>query len=242
MRKTSLPRTPSASVRACGLEPAPGHAGGKNDRLRLDHVAAVQVDEVSLGRRFDRFHRTRHDDPRSEALRLLKSAVREIAARDSAGKAEIVFDARRRAGLTARRFALADDHDVEVVTRRTRDEIQACRELAQGRRFEHASVSQNDDRIAPGSENLCRTAALIAWIARVEPIERDLIAREKVAQIVARKIVGIADDGRLGQRRRLICVANEIDPARQGLAQNRGGFRRFRQNCMEVGRFDAGEA
>ena len=78
-----------------------------HDRSRLEDVAAVEEHAAALG--VDPLDRARDEDLRAEPAGLLERAARQLLARDARGKAEVVLDPRRGAGLPAGRLAL--DHD-----------------------------------------------------------------------------------------------------------------------------------
>ena len=103
-------------VEAIDREATPGDASGKNDGARADDVVAIE--ENLARRRIDASDRARDQNLRPESPRLLECATRELVARDAAGEAEIVLDARRCPGLTAGRLALDDQRCAVPRTRR----------------------------------------------------------------------------------------------------------------------------
>jgi hypothetical protein len=79
--------------------------------LRADALVAVEPHGALLRRGIgvDADHLSRDENFSAEALRLLQRARPELVARDARREPEIILDARRGAGLAARRFALDQD-------------------------------------------------------------------------------------------------------------------------------------
>ena len=78
----------------------------QDHRARSERAAVVERHGVALVGRHDCLDAARDDDLGAEPHCLLARPCSEIVARDAARKAEVVLDARRRAGLAARRLAL----------------------------------------------------------------------------------------------------------------------------------------
>src|SRR4030095_6366907 len=91
-------------IEAVDRQTTPRDPSGKNDGPRPDDIVAIE-DNLSR-RRIDASTRARDQYLRPEPPGLLECAARKLVARDAAGKAEIVLDARRRPGLTSGRLAL----------------------------------------------------------------------------------------------------------------------------------------
>ena len=91
-------------IEAVDREAAPRDASGKNDRPRPDDIVAIEVNLTRF--RIEASDRARDQNFRPEPPCLLQCAARELVARDAAGEAEIVLDARGHAGLTSGRLAL----------------------------------------------------------------------------------------------------------------------------------------
>src|SRR5262249_3884924 len=104
-------------VDACVLKPlkaryiqlAIGNSSRNHERLCADFLAVGELDE--LGAAFDAqaADLLRGKNFHAETASLCDGAASEIGAAKAGRKAEIIFDARAHAGLTARSFAL--DHD-----------------------------------------------------------------------------------------------------------------------------------
>ena len=88
-------------------EAPPRHAAGEDDGPGAQHVAAVQPHLTRRG--VDARDLPGHEDLGAEPPRLLQGSARQLGAGHAGGEAEVVLDARRRAGLAAGRLAL--DHD-----------------------------------------------------------------------------------------------------------------------------------
>ena len=169
--------------------------------------------------------RARDQDLRAEAPRLLERTTGQLVARDAAGKSEIVLDPRGRPSLSAGRLALdddraqplgcavdggrkagrpaTDDHDVVFVRAGAGLQAEAIRQIAHLGPNEQLSVREPEHRklavrwtgAGPDRRELRR-------IGR-HPAEGNLVAREKPAQVAARRVPAVADDrharrGRLG--------------------------------------------
>src|SRR5581483_5148243 len=163
--------------------------------------------EQRARRWIDAIDGARDQDLGAEAPRLLEGAARELVARDAARESEIVLDARRRPGLSARRLALdddraqafrravhgggearraaADDRDVVLALAGAGRESEANGELAHAgprddravRQPEHREIRIRGKRPFPSVGELRRI--------RQQPLERDLVAREKPPDVAA---------------------------------------------------------
>src|SRR5947207_1582353 len=94
-------------IESVDRQATPRDARRENDRLRPHDVVAIEMNFTRS--RIDASDRARDQNFRPEALCLLQRAARELVARNAAGEAEIVLDARRRSGLTTWSLALHDD-------------------------------------------------------------------------------------------------------------------------------------
>ena len=94
-------------VEAVDRQAPPGDAAGEDDRPRAQDVAVVEVHLAR--RRVDPRDRPGHEDLGAEPARLLQRSARQLVARHARREAEVVLDARGRAGLAAGRLALDDD-------------------------------------------------------------------------------------------------------------------------------------
>src|SRR3990172_1499339 len=81
-------------IEAVDREAAPRDASCKNDGSRLDDIGAIEVNLTRF--RIDASDRARDQNLRPEPPCLLECPTREFVARDAAGEAEIVLDARGR--------------------------------------------------------------------------------------------------------------------------------------------------
>ncbi len=143
----------------------------------------------------------------AEPPRLVGRAAREVRAAEAGGKAEVVLDPARLAGLTAGRLALdhdrlqalrgavdgrgetggaaADDDEVVVVLRRRAGDAEALGELEHGWALEHGAVLEQHDGQALGADagDLQQLTRLVVALD-VEPTRGHAIAHEEVAQVV----------------------------------------------------------
>ena len=98
----------------------------------------------------------RHQDLRAQPARLLQRAAGELVARDAAGKAEVVLDARRGPRLAARRLAL-DDQRAQPLRRAVDRGGQAGRPAA------------DDDRVVLVPRAARLQAEALGDVARLRP-------------------------------------------------------------------------
>ena len=179
---------------------------------------------MAVAGRCDALDAARHDDLGSQPYRLLAGARGEVVTRDAAGEAEVVLDARRGARLSPGRLALDEqgaqalrgavdgrsqarrpathDHEVVGVVERLDLEPDLHGELGRRRTREDAAVRQQHDRAVGGhGESILEVGTggdpLLVGIG---PLEAHLIAREEVAQAVARRVVRGADQDRDPER------------------------------------------
>ncbi len=137
-------------------------------------------------------------------------------------------DGSREAGRSA-----ADDHDVVAFLVRFDLQMEPRCDLTWRRRRERGAVVEDDGGIASSGRER-RQGGGVGAIARVEPFERDLIARKEVAKIVTREIVPVADDRRARDGGRGVRLTDVRDAAHEGLRDDRRGLRRFDDHRVEV--------
>ena len=212
---------PDEPVEALDRQVPPRDTAGEHDRPRLQDVAAVEV-QMAPGR-VDPGDRPGDEDLGTEPAGLLQRPGRQLVARHSRRKAEVVLDPRRRAGLAARRLPL--DHDRSQSFRgpvhrggeprraAADDDRVVLRCLRPGWRARVARppdaaqvahglpVDDANDRVV-----LLRrqgAAPLIGGIRRIgrDPSERDLVAVEEPPQLGARRVPAVADHDRARRRR-----------------------------------------
>ena len=177
--------------------------------------------------------RSRDDDLGAEPPRLLQRTTRQLVPRHTRREAEVVLDPRRGAGLPAGRLPLdhdraqalrcavhgggqargpgAHDHGVVLGGGGLGRQAEQLGHAAQLRSHHRLPVDDADRRaIAVGRHG---AAPLLRGIRRVgrEPLERDLVAVEEVAQLRADRVPAMPDHDR-AWRRRLGCDA--LEPAR----------------------------
>ena len=205
-------------------EATPRDAGGENDGPRPDDVVAIEADLTRC--RIDAGDRARDQYLRPEPPCLLQRAARKLVARDAAGEAEIVLDARRRPGLASGRLALdhqraqslgravhgrreagrpaADDDGVVLGKTCARLQAKALGEVARRGSTEQRPVGQPQHRaivVRRASPGPARRQ--FRRIGR-HPVIGDLVAREELAQRAAGGVPAVADHrharlGRLGR-------------------------------------------
>ena len=229
---------------------APGDAAGEDDRLRADHVAAVEVD--LLGGRVDPLELAGHEDLGAEPAGLLERAAGELVAGDAVGEAEVVLDPRRRAGLAARRLALdderaqalrravdrggeargpgADDDRVVAGVLGLRAEVEQVGDAAVARPDHGLAVDDAERRQVVLLGERAAPQLLRVGDVRGDPAERHLVAVEEAAQVGALRVPAVAeDDGARGRR-----VGGEALQAAQ--AATSGARRAARPPCRRRGR------
>ena len=87
-----------------------------------------------------------------------------------------------------------------AATARHRLQADLLREFAQRRRHQLLAAGQDDHRKAVAGTRR-GDLAVRAWPRRVQPAERDLVSGEEIAQVVARDVVAVTDDGDARRRR-----------------------------------------
>ena len=212
--------------------------------------------------RDDRLDAARDDDLGAQPLRLLGRPRCQVVARDAAREAEVVLDARRRAGLAAGRLALDEQraqpfgcsvhgrrkarraaaHDHEVVGVAPGLDLQAdpFGQLGDRGAREDASVGQQYHRAirSRGDRSLQARPGRDPVVVRIRPLEAHLIAREEVAQVVARRIMRAADhDGQVQLLGRLVLQAldAELDARDQPLLERvRGAHEQAELRAIEA--------
>jgi hypothetical protein len=121
-------------------------------------------------------------------------------------------------------------------------QVQAFGERARRRHVEPAAVGEDHDRIAFGVTGGGRHSIRIARVFRVEPLVRDLIPRQEVADVVTGEIVAVTDDRGFGHVRRNVGIAPGVQALRRGLQDSRAGAGRLREEQVELGPIDAHQA
>jgi hypothetical protein len=206
-------------IEAVNGEPPPCHARCKDKSARPDRIGAV---EKHLMRRWiDAGDGTCDQDLGAQPPGLLERAARQLVAGNAAWKAEIVLDPRRCPGLSARGLALdndgaqtlgcaidrrreagrsaANDGNIVFPGARAGLEPQAIGKIAHVGSFDHLPVRQlcngavNGRTLQGGPKGLA-----IRRIGR-QPVEGNLVARQKPAQITAFRVPAMPDqcDARL---------------------------------------------
>ena len=211
-------------VEPVGIERAVGDAARQDQRAGPERAAAVELHRVAVAGRRDALDAARHDDLGSQPHRLLAGARGEVVTGDAARKAEVVLDARRCARLSPGRLALdeqgaqalrgtvdscceargpaADDHEVVGVVERLDLQPDLHGELGRRRALEDAAVRQQNDRavVGHGESVLEVGTGGDPLLVGIGPLEAHLVAREEVAQAVARRVVRGADHDRDPER------------------------------------------
>ena len=118
------------------VELAVAGAGGDDDGARADRVATVQRDAERRRAAIDRLCSACNRQPGAELLCLGLRAAGQRLARDAGGKAQVVLDLRRGAGLAAGRDAF-QHHGLQPFRRRVHRRRQACRAGADHRHVVH---------------------------------------------------------------------------------------------------------
>ena len=219
-------------LEAVDLEAPPRDAAGEDDRLRLEDVAAVEVDAAR--RRVDPLERPGDEDLGAEALRLLQRPPRQLVAGDAGREPEVVLDPRRRARLPARRLALdhdraqslggavhrrreagrpsSDDHRVVRGVLGLGLELEELRDAAQRRRADGLPArSDTQGGVVLAGRERPAPFRLRIGVVRRDPCVGELVAVEEPAQLAACCLSAC-------RRRRL--------PAAQAARRRRSGGRR----------------
>ena len=187
--------------------------------------------------------------------------MRQFAAGDSAHETEIVFDARRRAGLAAggvlldqdRRKTLgasvhrgckagrpaADDHDVVFAEARDDRKAQRFGKNLKLRLYEGAPIGETYERARRRVDAELRNEHRVDGVVEVEPFERHLVPREKVANRVRSRIEIAADHDRLPRAVRSVSIAENRHATNQGLGHKRSCCFGLGNEQMEIGRIQA---
>src|SRR5882724_1643217 len=238
---------------AFGPQPAVLGAGCDQQALGGDRLAALELQHrvgVDEGQADDR---RGHGQARPELVGLEDGALRQLAAGQAGGEAQVVLDPHAAAGLAAGPGALQDDgveplggavdrrrqprrprpdHDqvVDRVVERLADP-QGVRQLAVPRVTQEQLVAPGDDRgVGRGHAELFEQPGHRRIIFQVEPGEEQAVAGQEVAD--AEGILGVAgaEDAEAGEVSRL---AQELPAGDEGLQDDVGQIRRLTEDLPQ---------
>jgi hypothetical protein len=195
---------------------------------------------------------------------LSQCAAGELVARDAVGKAQIVFDPRRRSRLAAGRLALddqcheslgcaihggreagwpaADDHGVVFGGARDGLQSETLRDFARFGVDECRAVGEAQCRPFAFTRARCWPTRGQRRVVGQHPVERHLVARKKPAQIVASRVPLVPDDGHLRLRRLRGEALQAPDTFACECADCVGNLRRHGGNLVVLPRIDSNDA